>query len=159
MTAMAAHTQPAELGSDPADLWVQRSGTRAYTGRNSRGAQVLIGPIELDCSFSPGELLKIALAACTGLTTDAPLARRLGDDFAATITVSGVKDTEEDIYPRIDENVQVDLSALSDTERRRLLTIVQRAVEEHCTVGRTVSRGTSVTLAVNGAPLHSGAGH
>ena len=138
----------------PADLWVQRTGTRTYTGHNGRGAEVLIGPIENDGSFTPGELLKIALAACTGLTTDAVLARRQGDDFDATITVEGVKDLEADRYPAITENLLVDVAGLSPAELKRLLTIVHRSVEEHCTVGRTVTTGTSVTLQVNGDVAH-----
>lgn len=143
-----------ETATPPTELWVERTGTRTYVGRNARGAEVLIGPIENDGSFTPGELLKLALAACTGLTTDAVLARRLGDDFAATITVDGVKDLEADRYPAITENLQVDLGALDDKARARLLTIVHRAVEEHCTVGRTVTSGTDVALQVNGDVAH-----
>ena len=139
-----------DFGSDPSDLWVERTGTRTYVGRNGRGAEVQIGPVENDGVFSPGELLKIALAACTGLTTDAVLARRLGDEFAATIRVSGVKDTVADRYPAIAEQLLVDLSTLSEKDRARLLTIVHRAAEEHCTVGRTVTSGTTVSLQVNG---------
>ncbi|WP_280304762.1 shikimate kinase, partial [Nocardia abscessus] len=33
---------------------------------------------------TPGELLKIALAACSGLSADFPLSRKLGDNFDAT---------------------------------------------------------------------------
>lgn len=131
------------------DLWVERTGTRTYVGRNGRGAEVAIGPLENQGSFSPGELMKIALAACTGLTTDAVLARRLGDDFEATITVRGAKDQDADRYPLITENLVVDLSTLSEKDRTRLLTIVHRAAEEHCTVGRTLTAGTAVALSVN----------
>ncbi|WP_111768028.1 OsmC family protein [Nakamurella deserti] len=149
-----AVTTDAAAAAQSADLWVQRTGTRTYTGRNSRGAVVSIGPIENDGSFTPGELLKIALAACTGLTTDAVLARRLGDDFDATITVEGAKDVDADRYPAITENLLVDVAGLSPAELKRLLTIVHRSVEEHCTVGRTVSTGTEVTLQVNGDVAH-----
>lgn len=140
----------ADIGSVPAELRVERTGTRTYIGRNARGAEVRIGPVENDGSFSPGELLKIALAACTGLTTDAVLARRLGDDFAATITVDGTKDLVADRYPAITENLLVDLGGLDEKQQARLLTIVHRAVEEHCTVGRTVTGGAEVALQVNG---------
>lgn len=143
-----------ETDPQPAELWVERTGTRTYTGRNARGAEVLVGPIENDGSFTPGELLKLALAACTGLTTDAVLARRLGDDFDAVITVDGIKDVDADRYPAITEDLRVDLDALDEKARARLLTIVHRAVEEHCTVGRTVTGGTEVSLQVNGDIAH-----
>lgn len=147
------------VGSDPrpapaAELWVERTGPRTYVGRNTRGAEVRIGPLQNQGSFSPGELLKIALAACTGLTTDAVLARRLGDDFTATITVDGIKDLDADRYPAITENLVVDLAGLDEKQRARLLTIVHRAVEEHCTVGRSVTGGTQVSLQVNGDVAH-----
>lgn len=147
---------PETSPTDPpaGDLWVTRTGTRTYVGRNGRGAEVRIGPLENDGSFSPGELLKIALAACTGLTTDAVLARRLGDDFAATITVDGAKDLDADRYPSIVEDLQVDVAGLSAAELKRLLTVVHRSVDEHCTVGRTVTAGTEVTLRVNGDVAH-----
>jgi uncharacterized OsmC-like protein len=144
----------AAAGTQPGDLWVRRTGTRTYTGHNGRGAEVLIGPIENDGSFTPGELLKIALAACTGLTTDAVLARRLGDDFDATITVEGAKDVDADRYPAITENLLVDVAGLSPADLKRLLTIVHRSVDEHCTVGRTVTTGTRVSLQVNGDVAH-----
>lgn len=148
-TQDAATGAAGAFGSQPNDLWVERTGTRTYVGRNGRGAEVQIGPLEDDGSFSPGELLKVALAACTGLTTDAVLARRLGPDFDATIRVSGTKDLTADRYPVITENLVVDLSTLSDKDRERLLTIVHRAAEEHCTVARTLTGGTAVALTVN----------
>ena len=66
------------------ELWVERTGMRRYTGHSSRGAEVLVGSEDVDGVFTPGELLKIALAACSGMSSDHPLARRLGDDYQAT---------------------------------------------------------------------------
>ncbi len=145
---------PAVAGVGPLDLWVERTGNRTYLGRNGRGAEVAIGPLENDGSFSPGELLKVALAGCTGLTADTVLARRLGDGFRATIRVSGTKHLFEDRYPLITEDIEVDLSRLSNADRARLLKIVHKAAEEHCTVARTITAGTSVVLNVNGSPEH-----
>ena len=94
------------------DLWVQRTGTRRYTGQSSRGAEVLIGSEDVEGVFTPGELLKIALAACTGMSSDKPLSRRLGDDYDATIRVSGAADRENEVYPVLTETLDVDLSEL-----------------------------------------------
>jgi acylphosphatase len=65
------------------DLWVERTGVRRYTGRSTRGAEVLIGSEDVDGVFTPGELLKIALAACSGMSSDHSLRSRLGDDYEA----------------------------------------------------------------------------
>ena len=67
------------------ELWVERTGTRRYTGHSSRGAEVLVGSEDVEGVFTPGELLKIALAACSGMCSDQPLARRLGDDYQAMV--------------------------------------------------------------------------
>ena len=134
-----------------AELWVERTGTRRYTGYSSRGAQVLIGSEDVEGVFTPGELLKIALAACSGMSSDLPLARRLGDDYKAVIKVSGAADREQERYPLLEERLKVDLSGLSEDEVARLLTVVDRAVDQVCTVGRTLKSGTKVTFEVHDA--------
>ncbi|ORW01306.1 OsmC family protein [Mycobacterium kyorinense] len=129
-------------------LWVERTGPRRYTGHSSRGAQVLVGSEDVDGVFTPGELLKIALAACSGMASDEPLARRLGDDYKAVVRVSGAADREQERYPLLEETLELDLSGLGDAEKARVLTVVQRAVDQVCTVGRTLKSGTTVNFEI-----------
>jgi len=135
--------------TDETKLWVERTGTRRCTGRSSRGAQVLVGPVQEQGVFTPGELMKVALAACTSLSADAVLARRLGEDFLATVHVSGPPDRGREVYPEIVEHLVVDLSGLSEQER--VDTAVRRAVAATCTVGRTLQQGTDIRLEVSGS--------
>ncbi|HTY29238.1 MAG TPA: OsmC family protein [Mycobacterium sp.] len=130
------------------ELWVERTGIRRYTGRSSRGAEVLIGSETDEGVFTPGELLKIALSGCSGLSSDEPLRRRLGDDFQAVIRVSGPADREQERYPLLEENLELDLSGLSEAEIERLVLVVNRAIDQVCTVGRTLKAGTTVTFDV-----------
>jgi len=130
------------------DLWVERTGVRRYTGHSSRGAEVLVGSEDVDGVFTPGELMKIALAACSGMSSDQPLARRLGDDYQATVRVSGAADRDEERYPLLEETLEVDLSGLSEEEAQRLEIVVNRAIDLVCTVGRTLKSGTKVTFEV-----------
>ncbi len=130
------------------ELWVERTGVRHYTGRSERGAEVLIASEDVEGAFTPGELMKIALAACSGMSSDQPLRRRLGDDYAATIRVSGSADREQERYPLLEESLEVDLSGLGEDELTRLLTVVERAIDQVCTVGRTLKSGTKVTFEV-----------
>jgi uncharacterized OsmC-like protein len=130
------------------DLWVERTGVRRYTGHSSRGAEVLVGSEDVQGVFTPGELMKIALAACSGMSSDAPLARRLGDGYQATVRVSGDADREHEMYPLLEETLEVDLSGLDAAERERLLIVVQRAIDQVCTVGRTLKAGTKVSFQV-----------
>ena len=130
------------------ELWVERTGIRRYTGRSSRGAEVLIGSETDEGVFTPGELLKIALAGCSGLSSDQPLRRRLGDDYPAVIRVSGPADRDAERYPRLEETLQIDLSGLSAEETERLLLVVNRAIDQVCTVGRTLKAGAEISFEV-----------
>ncbi|OBG65716.1 OsmC family protein [Mycobacterium sp. E3339] len=130
------------------ELWVERTGSRRYTGYSSRGAQVLVGSEDVEGVFTPGELLKIALAACSGMSSDQPLARRLGDDYKALVRVSGAADREREVYPLLEETLELDLSGLSEQEKERLLVVVDRAIDAVCTVGRTLKAGTQVNFEV-----------
>lgn len=109
---------------------------------------MLIGSEDVEGVFTPGELLKIALAACSGMSSDQPLARRLGDDYKTVIRVSGVADREQERYPLLEETLEVDLSSLSEDEKERLLVVVSRAIEQVCTVGRTLKSGTTVNFEI-----------
>jgi len=135
--------------STPTNLWVERTGTRRYTGRSSRGAEVLIGSESVEGVFTPGELLKIALAACTGMSSDVPLSRRLGDDYSATVEVSGTADRENELYPELNEILRVDLGAMDPEAQQRLLTVVERAIDKVCTVGRTLKAATTINLDID----------
>jgi uncharacterized OsmC-like protein len=130
------------------ELWVERTGVRRYTGHSSRGAQVLIGSEDVDGVFTPGELLKIALAACSGMASDQVLARRLGEHYQTTVRVSGAADREQERYPLLAETLEVDLSGLSDDGKQRVLVVVNRAVDQVCTVGRTLKSDTKITFEV-----------
>ena len=129
-------------------LWVERTGSRRYTGHSSRGAHVLIGSEDVDGVFTPGELLKIALAACSGMASDQPLARRLGDDYQAVVRVSGAADRDQERYPLLQETLELDLSDVTEAEAARLMVVVNRAIDQVCTVGRTLKSGTNVTFEI-----------
>ena len=62
--------------------------------------------------------------------------------------MSGPADREQERYPLLEERMEVDLSGLAEDEVARLLTVVERAVDQVCTVGRTLKSGTKVTFEV-----------
>ena len=148
MSGMTENTSPDPASATATELRVERTGSRRYVGVSTRGARVEIGSARVEGVFTPGELLKIALAACSGMSSDHPLRTRLGDDYQATIKVSGAADREREVYPHLEERLEVDLSSLNEDERARLLTIVRRSIDKVCTVGNTLKAGTEVTLAV-----------
>ncbi|MPV38499.1 OsmC family protein [Georgenia subflava] len=125
-------------------LWAERTGTRAYTGRNSRGAQVLVGDGEGE--FSPGELLQLALATCSTLSADHRLAHALGEDFTAVAGVSNDKNRDENRYNSLTVEIVTDLSGLDDATRAKTLERAELAIEKQCTVGRTLAAGAPHTI-------------
>ena len=62
--------------------------------------------------------------------------------------MSGDADREQEVYPLLEEALEADLSGLDDAETARVLTVVQRAVDQVCTVGRTLKSGTKVNFRV-----------
>lgn len=111
---------------------------------------MLIGSEDVDGVFTPGELLKIALAACSGMSSDQPVARRLGDDYEVRIEVSGPADREQERYPVLDEKMVIDLSGLSPEEQQRVRTVIERSIDQVCTVGRTLKAGAEVNFEIDG---------
>ncbi|PWD50277.1 hypothetical protein C8046_05975 [Serinibacter arcticus] len=146
-TPAAPDSGAGDAPTAPDPLWVERTGTRTYTGHNAGGASVRIGPEGTPGVFSPGELLAIALAGCTGMSADSRLAAELGDDVAITVGVTRHKG-EGNRYERLAVELVVDTTELDPGHREHLLTAAHKAVEKLCTVSRTLEEGASVDLAI-----------
>lgn len=126
----------------PGTVHVDRVGTRRLVGRTERGVEIPIGlgPGEA----SPGELLKLALAGCAGMSADLSIGRRLGEDFALRVLVHGISDESENRYLGLREEIQLDVAGLDPARLAQLRTVIERAIEAGCTVERTVAPGVPV---------------
>jgi len=142
-----AHRVSERIG--PGSVSVTRTGARTYEGMNERGSTVRIGPADAEGHFTPGELLKLALIGCAGMSSDRVAARRLGDDYAVTIWAHG-RSNEENRYRRIDEELLVDLSGLEPEERAKLVQIMEKAIERGCTVARTIEDSVELNTTIDG---------
>jgi uncharacterized OsmC-like protein len=129
-------------------LWVERVAPRVYVGRSQRGGQILIGPADsgIDGVFSPGELLKLALAGCAAMTADSRVSDVLGPDTPVTVAIDGTKHESVDRYEHFDEKFIVDTSSLYDDARAKFKERVERAISRGCTVGLTISNGAEIDL-------------
>ncbi|WP_295649656.1 OsmC family protein [uncultured Dietzia sp.] len=130
------------------ELRVERAGTRRYVGLSSRGARVEVGSADMEGVFTPGELLKIALGACTAMASDFTVSRRLGEDYDATVHISGDADRESERYPRLEELYELDMSEIDAATAERLVAMIRRSVDKACTVGRTLQAGTEIALEI-----------
>jgi len=125
-------------------------GDKTYVGRNERGGEVLIGQHGHEGVISPGELLKLALAACSAMSAERPVLRRLGEDLPITAGVSSVKAAGDNRYERLVTELVLPLAGLSPEDREQVETIARRAVTKGCTVGRTIEAAAHIDLAVSG---------
>lgn len=139
----------------PGSVWADRSGHRTLVGRNQRGVEIPIGHGEGE--INPGELLKLALIGCAGMSSDVNLARRLGEDFDMRLWAHGTSDTAENRYHSIAEEVQLPLEDLTEEEIATVAKVFSRAVAAGCTVERSVVPGTEVTHRIIGVEEVSGA--
>lgn len=124
-----------------------RTGDRTFQGLNESGATVRIGPVGTPGHFSPGELLKLALAACNGMSADHVIARRLGDDVEYTVWAHGTSEPDNR-YDRIDEEMILPLGGLDEAERAKLLQLIEKSIERSCTVARSVGDDIDLELSV-----------
>ncbi|GAB3121781.1 hypothetical protein [Glaciibacter psychrotolerans] len=87
------------------------------------------------------------------MSSDSVRARRLGEDYDATIGAHGPSDEADERYLAIDEEILLDLDDLDATELSRLMAVVRASIERSCTIEPSVAGGIALTKTVNGVPL------
>lgn len=123
------------------EVSAKRLGNRTYLGMNDRGAQVRIGmgPGE----FSPGDLLKLALATCNSLSADMTIAASLGEDFPAQVKVDADYDEENDAFTAFRVVLEVGgAEKIDQAARERLVFRAGKAIDKHCTIAHTLTVAT-----------------
>lgn len=134
-------------GKKPKSLWLERTGKGSYVGYSSEGPSVRIGHGEGE--FTPGDLLKLALAGCNATSSDARFSTALGDDYRATVGVSSDYDKDTDRFTHMDIEIVTDLSALSDEKREQVEKRARAAIDRRCTIGHTLENGMTVKLVIS----------
>lgn len=134
----------------PGSVWVDRTAHRELTGHTQSGVEIPIG--QGGGRVTPGELLKLALIGCAGMSADFTIGRRLGEDFPMRILAHGVSDEATNRYERVDEQMQLDLSGLPDDQAERLRRLIGSAIAAACTVERTLAGDTEIAHTIDHAP-------
>jgi len=134
---------------------IERTGTRRYAARNSRGGIIQISSGEGD-TFTPVELFLAAIGACTGIDVDLITSKR-AEPNVFRVRVTGDKIRDEAGINRM-ENLEVAFTVAfpdgeaGDAARAVLDRSIRMSHDRLCTVSRTVERGTPVAIAVTSAP-------
>lgn len=129
-------------------LWVERNKDGSWDAFSDDGAHIKFGKGR--GVFTPGDLMKIALAGCAALSSQFAIEHTLGDGKGARIVVDGTYDADSDAYINFNEQVMVDATdaKLSEEDADKLKERVTRHIEKGCTVKHTYVQETPVRMDV-----------
>lgn len=129
-------------------LWVERNKDGSWDAFSDDGAHIKFGKGR--GVFTPGDLMKIALAGCAALSSQFAIEHTLGDGKGAKIVVDGTYDADSDAYINFNEQVVVDATdaKLSEEDANKLKERVTRHIEKGCTVKHTYVQETPVRMDV-----------
>lgn len=129
-------------------LWVERNKDGSWDAFSDDGAHIKFGKGR--GVFTPGDLMKIALAGCAALSSQFAIEHTLGDGKGAKIVVDGTYDANSDAYINFNEQVVVDATdaKLSEEDANKLKERVTRHIEKGCTVKHTYVQETPVRMDV-----------
>jgi uncharacterized OsmC-like protein len=122
---------------------LERVGEHEFVASNGRGASVRIGRKGQEGSFSPVELLAAAAAGCALVTSETLILRRTGGDQLTAVADAVQSENGTEVIS-IPVTLSYDLSAVDDPEA--LEAVVRRAVEQLCTVTRTLKQTATAPL-------------
>ena len=129
-------------------LWVERNKDGSWDAFSDDGAHIKFGKGR--GVFTPGDLMKIAMAGCAALSSQFAIEHTLGDGKGARIVVDGTYDADSDAYINFNEQVVVDATdaKLSEEDANKLKERVTRHIEKGCTVKHTYVQETPVRMDV-----------
>lgn len=129
---------------------IDRVSPNTYTATNARGATISVSDGR-DDSFTPVELLMVAIAGCTAIDVDLVTSRRAEPD-SFQVAVDAVKGHDKqgnhlsDIV--VTFRVAFPEGEGGDNARAVLPDIVKKSHERLCTVSRTVEIGTPIATRI-----------
>ena len=129
-------------------LWVERNKDGSWDAFSEDGAHIKFGKGR--GQFTPGDLMKIALAGCAALSSQFAVEHTLGEGKGAKIVVDGTAHANADSYIVFDEQVVIDASdaGLSDEDAEKFKERVTRHIDKGCTVKHTYVEKTPVRMNV-----------
>ena len=106
-------------------LWVERNKDGSWDAFSEDGAHIKFGKGR--GQFTPGDLMKVALAGCAALSSQFAVEHTLGDGKGAKIVVDGTYDADTDAYIGFEEQVVIDATdaGLSDEDAEKTTEMVR----------------------------------
>ena len=105
-------------------IWVERNKDGSWDAFSDDGAHIKFGKGR--GQFTPGDLMKIALAGCAALSSNFAIESTLGEGKGAKIVVDGTYDADNDSYINFNETLMIDatdadLSPEEDVYKRQII--------------------------------------
>ncbi|GAB3164400.1 OsmC family protein [Microbispora hainanensis] len=127
-----------------ASVRVERT-DNGFVARNERGAEIMLGTD--DGLFSPVELLLAAVGGCNVMTVEPLTAKRGHRLVRLAVEVSAEKESPT-LLRSVTVTYDVELPAGDSDEVFK--AVAERVHERHCTVSRSLQKGTEVKLDLGG---------
>jgi putative redox protein len=132
-------------------LTVERVAAGQFEAVNSRGGRIVFGT-GADESFTPTELLLIAIGGCTAIDVDIITGRRAEpESFEITVDADKVRDEDGNHLANIQVAYRIRFPGGEggDEARAVLPEAVRRSHDKLCTVGRTVELATPIETQID----------
>lgn len=133
---------------------VERLENGVYLARNARGGELRVSGSD-GATFTPVELLLVALGACTAVDVDTVTSRRAEPErFVVQVDAEKVRDEHGNALRDIAVTFELAFpeGEAGDAARSVVPRAVQVSHDRTCTVSRTVEAGTPVTVRVVDQP-------
>lgn len=131
-------------------LWVEHKDDGTWEALSDDGARLTFG--KRQGMFNPVELMQIALAGCTALSTQYAIEHAIGKDSSARVVVSGTYDADEGAYIQFNEDITVDATIadhkLTEEEVSALKDRMEKHINKGCTVKHTLESSSPVRISV-----------
>ena len=122
-----------------------------YVATNARGGQLVLG--QGDESFSPVELLLVAIAGCSAIDVDYIVSKR-AEPTRFDLRISGDKIRDDQGNRMTNLTLTFDIAFPDDEGGQAAYDVLPRAVQQShdrlCTVSRTVEVGAPITTRIEG---------
>ncbi|OXN00748.1 OsmC family protein [Bifidobacterium vansinderenii] len=123
-------------------IWVERNKDGSWDAFSDDGAHIKFGKDK--GQFTPGDLMKVALAGCAALSSQFAVESACGEGKGAKVVVDGTYDQYHDAYINFTEQLTVDAvdAGLSPEDVEKLKERIRRHVDKACTVKHTYEQDT-----------------
>jgi putative redox protein len=135
----------------PRTIEMSRLAKGRYVATNARGGRLVLG--QGDESFSPVELLLVAIAGCSAIDVDFIVSKR-AEPTRFDLLMSGDKIRDDEGNRMTNLTLTFDVAFPDDEGGRAAYDVLPRAVQQShdrlCTVSRTVEVGSPITTRIEG---------